>query len=49
VCISKKRRVAAAAVQAPAPKKTSEKQKRVKGSSHTGDQTSEHEKALAKP
>jgi hypothetical protein len=30
-------------------KKTSENQKRVKGSSRLGDQTSEQEKAMAKP
>jgi hypothetical protein len=38
-----------AAAQVPTPKKTTEKRKRVKGPSHSGDQTSEQENALAKP
>jgi hypothetical protein len=45
---SRKQKVVAAA-QAPAPKKATEKHKRVKGASHSGDQTYAQELALAKP
>jgi hypothetical protein len=48
--VSKKGQAAtAAAVLAPPLKKAAEKWKRVKGSSHSGDQTSEQEKMLPKP
>jgi hypothetical protein len=49
VRVSKKWLAAVVAAQAPAPNKTIRKRKRVKGSSHSGDQTSEQEKALANP
>jgi hypothetical protein len=43
------KRKAAATVQASAPKKTTKKQKRMKGSSRLADRTSAQELALAKP
>jgi hypothetical protein len=48
-CVSKKRQAAATVAQVSAPKKTTEKRKHTKGSSHSGGQTSEQEGALAKP
>jgi hypothetical protein len=44
----KKRKDVAAAAQAPASKRATEKRKHAKGSSHSGDQTFEQEKLLTK-